>query len=169
MIKEARANSTGNRSPLICVSTKRRWRLYRKKKWHHASIAPSIPHNVPATTSGSFPQTKEVRAGGRNTKPEKGDEASCESFLRGEIRSAVQFQEEVGLDVLVHGEFERNDMVEYFGEQLAGFAVTKNGWVQSCSGMLPFAKLWPVFGQRQITNLASPEHIAYRYPSAEIR
>jgi 5-methyltetrahydropteroyltriglutamate--homocysteine methyltransferase len=85
----------------------------------------------PTTTIGSFPQTKEVRAARAEYKAGKRDEASYEAFLRGEIRSAVQFQEEVGLDVFVHGEFERNDMVEYFGEQLAGFAVTENGWVQS--------------------------------------
>ena len=85
----------------------------------------------PTTTIGSFPQTKEVRAARADYKAGKKDEASYEGFLRQETRSAVQFQEEVGLDVFVHGEFERNDMVEYFGEQLAGFAVTENGWVQS--------------------------------------
>jgi 5-methyltetrahydropteroyltriglutamate--homocysteine methyltransferase len=85
----------------------------------------------PTTTIGSFPQTKEVRAARAEYKAGKRDEASYESFLRAETRSTVQFQEEVGLDVFVHGEFERNDMVEYFGEQLAGFAVTENGWVQS--------------------------------------
>src|SRR5260370_4652684 len=83
------------------------------------------------TTIGSFPQTKEVRAARAEYKTGKKDGPSYESFLRAETRSAVQFQEEVGFDVLVHGEFERNDMVEYFGEQLAGFAVTDNGWVQS--------------------------------------
>jgi 5-methyltetrahydropteroyltriglutamate--homocysteine methyltransferase len=85
----------------------------------------------PTTTIGSFPQTKEVRAARAEYKAGKQDAASYESFLRAETRKAVQFQKEVGLDVLVHGEFERNDMVEYFGEQLAGFAVTENGWVQS--------------------------------------
>jgi 5-methyltetrahydropteroyltriglutamate--homocysteine methyltransferase len=85
----------------------------------------------PTTTIGSFPQTKEVRAVRAEYKAGKRDEGSYESFLRAETEKAVQFQEEVGLDVLVHGEFERNDMVEYFGEQLAGFAVTENGWVQS--------------------------------------
>src|SRR6266404_6273364 len=85
----------------------------------------------PTTTIGSFPQTKEVRTARADYKAGKKDEGSYESFLRAETAKAVQFQEEVGLDVLVHGEFERNDMVEYFGEQLAGFAVTDNGWVQS--------------------------------------
>jgi 5-methyltetrahydropteroyltriglutamate--homocysteine methyltransferase len=85
----------------------------------------------PTTTIGSFPQTKEVRAVRAEYKAGNRDEASYESFLKTETQKAIQFQEEVGLDVLVHGEFERNDMVEYFGEQLAGFAVTENGWVQS--------------------------------------
>ena len=85
----------------------------------------------PTTTIGSFPQTKDVRAARAEYKAGNRDEASYESFLKTETQKAVQFQEEVGLDVLVHGEFERNDMVEYFGEQLAGFAVTENGWVQS--------------------------------------
>lgn len=85
----------------------------------------------PTTTIGSFPQTKEIRAARAEYKAGKRDAASYEAFLRTETEKAVHFQEEVGLDVLVHGEFERNDMVEYFGEQLAGFAVTENGWVQS--------------------------------------
>jgi len=85
----------------------------------------------PTTTIGSFPQTREVRAARAEYRVGKRDAASYESFLRTETEKAVQFQEEIGLDVLVHGEFERNDMVEYFGEQLAGFAVTENGWVQS--------------------------------------
>ncbi len=85
----------------------------------------------PTTTIGSFPQTKEVRTARAEYKAGKRDEAFYDSFLRKETEKAVRFQEEAGLDVLVHGEFERNDMVEYFGEQLAGFAVTENGWVQS--------------------------------------
>ena len=85
----------------------------------------------PTTSIGSFPQTKEVRAARAEYKAGKRDQASYQSFLRDETRRAVQFQEDVGLDVLVHGEFERNDMVEYFGERLVGFAVTENGWVQS--------------------------------------
>ena len=59
------------------------------------------------------------------------DDRSYEAFLRTQTENCIRFQEETGLDVLVHGEFERNDMVEYFGEQLRGFAVTENGWVQS--------------------------------------
>ena len=58
-------------------------------------------------------------------------DSDYEKFLREETARAVRWQEEIGLDVLVHGEFERNDMVQYFGEQLSGFAFTKHGWVQS--------------------------------------
>jgi 5-methyltetrahydropteroyltriglutamate--homocysteine methyltransferase len=87
--------------------------------------------DFPTTTIGSYPQTKEVRvARARNRSGRLSDE-DYRSFLRAEIEKTVRFQEEVGLDVLVHGEFERNDMVEYFGEKLEGFTVTRNGWVQS--------------------------------------
>jgi 5-methyltetrahydropteroyltriglutamate--homocysteine methyltransferase len=85
----------------------------------------------PTTTIGSFPQTKEVREARAQYKAGKRDEASYEAFLRSETEKTIRFQEEIGIDVLVHGEFERTDMVEYFGEQLAGFAATENGWVQS--------------------------------------
>lgn len=85
----------------------------------------------PTTTIGSFPQTKEVREARAAHKAGKQDDSSYEAFLRSQTKDAVRFQEEIGLDVLVHGEFERNDMVEYFGEQLDGFAATENGWVQS--------------------------------------
>jgi 5-methyltetrahydropteroyltriglutamate--homocysteine methyltransferase len=85
----------------------------------------------PTTTIGSFPQTKEVRAARAEFKAGRRDRASYEEFLRNETERTVRYQEEIGLDVLVHGEFERNDMVEYFGEQLEGFAFTQHGWVQS--------------------------------------
>jgi len=85
----------------------------------------------PTTTIGSFPQTKEVR--GWRAKLKKGEISNEEydSLVKKEIESSIRWQEESGIDVLVHGEFERNDMVEYFGEQLDGFVFTKNGWVQS--------------------------------------
>ncbi|MDB5459191.1 MAG: 5-methyltetrahydropteroyltriglutamate--homocysteine S-methyltransferase [Caulobacteraceae bacterium] len=86
---------------------------------------------LPTTTIGSFPQTQALRQAraGRN----KGvlSEADYVVFLREETARAIRWQEEIGLDVLVHGEFERNDMVQYFGEQLSGFAFTQHGWVQS--------------------------------------
>ena len=86
---------------------------------------------LPTTTIGSFPQTPEIRrARAAFKRGETGFLEYLES-MREEIRVAVSRQEALGLDVLVHGEAERNDMVEYFGEQLAGYAVTANGWVQS--------------------------------------
>ncbi len=85
----------------------------------------------PTTTIGSFPQTEEVRkARSAHGKGELTD-AAYETFLREETERAIRWQEEAGLDVLVHGEFERNDMVQYFGEQLSGFVFTKHAWVQS--------------------------------------
>lgn len=86
---------------------------------------------LPTTTIGSFPQTKNVRAARARWKRGELSNPDYERFLEDETKRCVQWQDELGLDVLVHGEFERNDMVEYFGEQLAGFAFTENGWVQS--------------------------------------
>lgn len=85
----------------------------------------------PTTTIGSFPQTKDIRI--NRNKFNKGQLTSeqYEDFIKKEIESVIRFQEEVGLDVLVHGEPERNDMVQYFGEKLDGFVFTINGWVQS--------------------------------------
>lgn len=85
----------------------------------------------PTTTIGSFPQTTAVRKARAAYKRGDLDDIGYESFLKKETESAIRRQETLGLDVLVHGEFERNDMVEYFGERLEGFAFTKNGWVQS--------------------------------------
>jgi 5-methyltetrahydropteroyltriglutamate--homocysteine methyltransferase len=86
---------------------------------------------LPTTTIGSFPQTKEVRKFRADFKAGNISAAVYEKFVQEETTRTIRFQEEIGLDVLVHGEFERNDMVEYFGEQLKGFFFTKNGWVQS--------------------------------------
>lgn len=85
----------------------------------------------PTTTIGSFPQTDELRRARRRFDDHEIDEAAYEQVIRDEIARVVALQEQLGLDVLVHGEPERNDMVEYFGEQLAGFAFTRFGWVQS--------------------------------------
>jgi 5-methyltetrahydropteroyltriglutamate--homocysteine methyltransferase len=85
----------------------------------------------PTTTIGSFPQTPEVRkARAAHAKGEL-SYIDYEAFLKKETEVAIRWQEEIGLDVLVHGEFERNDMVQYFGEQLSGFAFTRHAWVQS--------------------------------------
>lgn len=86
---------------------------------------------LPTTTIGSFPQTAEVRKARAAHGKRELDDAGYEKFLREETRLAVRWQEEIGIDVLVHGEFERNDMVQYFGEQLSGFAFSRHGWVQS--------------------------------------
>jgi 5-methyltetrahydropteroyltriglutamate--homocysteine methyltransferase len=85
----------------------------------------------PTTTIGSFPQTAEVRAARRKLHDGQMTAADYDRFIAQQIDKTITLQEEIGLDVLVHGEFERNDMVEYFGEQLAGFAFTEHGWVQS--------------------------------------
>ncbi|MTI12456.1 5-methyltetrahydropteroyltriglutamate--homocysteine S-methyltransferase [Sansalvadorimonas verongulae] len=85
----------------------------------------------PTTTIGSFPQTTEIRRVRRQFKKGELSAASYRSQMESEIKDVVARQEQLGLDVLVHGEAERNDMVEYFGEQLDGFAFTSNGWVQS--------------------------------------
>ncbi|HLR14136.1 MAG TPA: 5-methyltetrahydropteroyltriglutamate--homocysteine S-methyltransferase [Burkholderiaceae bacterium] len=85
----------------------------------------------PTTTIGSFPQTAEIRALRRKWRNGELSDAAYEEAIRNEIKEVIRFQEEIGLDVLVHGEPERNDMVEYFGELLGGFAFTRNGWVQS--------------------------------------
>ncbi|NEG96942.1 5-methyltetrahydropteroyltriglutamate--homocysteine S-methyltransferase [Bifidobacterium sp. SMB2] len=86
---------------------------------------------LPTTTIGSFPQTREVRS--TRAKFRKGEisKAEYDKFIAEQIDDVLKKQEEIGLDVLVHGEFERNDMVEYFGQSLNGFLFTKNAWVQS--------------------------------------
>ncbi|WP_191251687.1 5-methyltetrahydropteroyltriglutamate--homocysteine S-methyltransferase [Kordiimonas sediminis] len=85
----------------------------------------------PTTTIGSFPQTKDVRKA--RAAYGRGDmsRSDYEAFLKAETKTAIEVQEDIGIDVLVHGEFERNDMVQYFGEKMAGYAFTKHGWVQS--------------------------------------
>ncbi|EAY27837.1 5-methyltetrahydropteroyltriglutamate--homocysteine S-methyltransferase [Microscilla marina] len=85
----------------------------------------------PTTTIGSFPQTAEIRKLRQQFKKGQLTQAEYEDLLQQNIEQTIRWQESVGLDVLVHGEYERNDMVEYFGELLEGFVFTKNGWVQS--------------------------------------
>ncbi|EOT40515.1 5-methyltetrahydropteroyltriglutamate--homocysteine S-methyltransferase [Enterococcus columbae] len=86
---------------------------------------------LPTTTIGSFPQTKEVKQ--KRAQFNRGDitEQAYEAFVQAKINEWLAWQSEIGLDVLVHGEFERNDMVEYFGQNLAGYLFSQNGWVQS--------------------------------------
>jgi len=85
----------------------------------------------PTTTIGSFPQTTEVRNARARWKKGELSDADYDRFLKEETAKCVAWQDEIGIDMPVHGEFERNDMVEYFGENLEGFAFTSNGWVQS--------------------------------------
>ncbi len=86
---------------------------------------------LPTTTIGSFPQTSEIRKARREFKKGNLEIDDYKQVMRNYIDDCVEFQEECGLDILVHGEPERNDMVEYFGEQLKGFGFSENGWVQS--------------------------------------
>lgn len=86
---------------------------------------------LPTTTIGSFPQTKQVRAERARLRKGEISQKQYDEFIRRQIDDVVAKQEQIGLDVLVHGEFERNDMVEYFGQNLNGFLFTKNAWVQS--------------------------------------
>ncbi|KIO74494.1 5-methyltetrahydropteroyltriglutamate--homocysteine methyltransferase [Pedobacter lusitanus] len=99
----------------------------RRIAQHNALKLPLFP----TTTIGSFPQTPEVRSWRAKFKKGSLTLAEYDALIEKETEETIRFQENTGIDVLVHGEFERNDMVEYFGEQLAGFVFTKNGWVQS--------------------------------------
>lgn len=118
---------------------------------------------LPTTTIGSFPQTAEVRQKRKEFHAGKLTDEAYASFLQDKIRECVNEQEKMGLDVLVHGEFERNDMVEYFGENLAGFVFTRHAWVQSYGTRCvkppvifgdvyrerPFTVDWITFAQQQ--------------------
>lgn len=106
----------------------RRNRHTQRRKAQDAAFA--LPP-FPTTTIGSFPQTPEIRAARAAHKAGTLDAKAYAEAMRKEIEGVVRFQERVGLDVLVHGEAERNDMVEYFGEQLEGYVFSRNGWVQS--------------------------------------
>ncbi|MBW1600024.1 5-methyltetrahydropteroyltriglutamate--homocysteine S-methyltransferase [Streptomyces sp. JJ38] len=86
---------------------------------------------LPTTTIGSFPQTTELRTARADLRAGRIDTAGYEERIKAEIREVVSFQEKTGIDVLVHGEPERNDMVQYFAEQLTGYLATQHGWVQS--------------------------------------
>ena len=99
----------------------------RRQRQHRALELPAFP----TTTIGSFPQTREVRQARAAFRRGELSDAEYERRMRAGIERVIRFQEEAGLDVLVHGEPERNDMVQYFAEQLEGFASTDHGWVQS--------------------------------------
>lgn len=108
--------------------SKRRSKFADRKKAQQRKF--NLP-SFPTTTIGSFPQTKEVRKWRRDLKKGLITQEEYDKAIAEETEKAIRIQEDLGIDVLVHGEFERNDMVEYFGEQLAGYAFTQNGWVQS--------------------------------------
>jgi 5-methyltetrahydropteroyltriglutamate--homocysteine methyltransferase len=110
----------------VTEADRRRASMYAERRPQQVSLP-----LYPTTTIGSFPQTTEVRTTRRQFLNGTMDRAGYEAFIEAQIVKTLAQQEEIGLDVLVHGEFERNDMVEYFGEQLAGFAFTEHGWVQS--------------------------------------
>jgi 5-methyltetrahydropteroyltriglutamate--homocysteine methyltransferase len=99
----------------------------RREAQRHAIELPLLP----TTTIGSFPQTPEVRRARAAHARGAIDDAAYDQFLATAITDAVRWQDEIGIDVLVHGEFERNDMVQYFAEQLEGYVFTEHGWVQS--------------------------------------
>lgn len=106
----------------------------RGNEYNHRAVAQENALKLPllaTTTIGSFPQTQEIRKTRRAFKQGLIDEVLYEEKIRQEISEVIKIQENLGLDVLVHGEAERNDMVEYFGELLDGFAFTENAWVQS--------------------------------------
>jgi len=122
-------NDVKNRVANISASDDKRESTFdiRRKSQTEALNLPLFP----TTTIGSFPQTAEVRSWRAKFKKGELSAAEYNDLIEKETEATIRFQEETGIDVLVHGEFERNDMVEYFGEQLAGFTFTKNGWVQS--------------------------------------
>jgi len=108
--------------------------LKREKPFKERAIAQKSKFKLPllpTTTIGSYPQTKEVREARAKFKKGEISVAQYEKFLEEKTLEVMHWQDEMGIDVPVHGEFERNDMVEYFGEQLDGFAFTEYGWVQS--------------------------------------
>lgn len=122
---------------------------------------------LPTTSIGSFPQTPEVRSNRLAFKQAKISATQYTEFNQSKIKECIKLQEEIGLDVLVHGEFERNDMVEYFGESLEGFLFTQNGWVQSygtrcvkppvvwgdVARTKPITVSWSEFAQKQSTKI----------------
>lgn len=118
---------------------------------------------LPTTTIGSFPQTREVKQKRAAFRKHEISQEGYDEFIAERIDSWIRFQEEIGLDVLVHGEFERNDMVEYFGQHLEGYVFTKKAWVQSygtrcvkppiiwgdVSRKAPITVRWSVYAQKQ--------------------
>ncbi len=132
----ARRNSPRVNNPAVKAAVARVTADLGKRSSVYAERAPkqstflNLP-DFPTTTIGSFPQTADIRRARSEFKAGRLDEAGYQVAMRAEIERSVREQEKLGLDVLVHGEAERNDMVEYFGEQLDGYAFSQFGWVQS--------------------------------------
>jgi 5-methyltetrahydropteroyltriglutamate--homocysteine methyltransferase len=118
-----------HRAQTVTSADSRRQSPYANR--HTAQAARLNLPAFPTTTIGSFPQTQDVRRARADHRKGALSDADYNAFLRDKTADCVRRQEQLGLDMLVHGEFERNDMVEYFGEQLSGFAFTRLGWVQS--------------------------------------
>lgn len=110
------------------VMTRRRHSYGQRRQTQREALPLPL---FPTTTIGSFPQTPEIRSARSKFKRGELMQDQYDAFLQKTLRETIRFQEEIGLDVLVHGEAERNDMVEFFGEQLDGFVFSGNGWVQS--------------------------------------
>ncbi len=130
-LRSARLNNPKVKAALAKISATMgaRRSAYAERAARQAALL-QLPR-YPTTTIGSFPQTAEIRKARSQFKTGKLDEAGYRAAMQAEIARSVREQEALGLDVLVHGEAERNDMVEYFGEQLEGFAFSQYGWVQS--------------------------------------
>lgn len=132
---KTRAESPRTHNPTVAEKVGKLTTLQRDRAPFSERIAAQQARlNLPAfptTTIGSFPQTQDIRKLRRDWRSGALSDTAYEKEIRAEIERVIRFQEDIDLDVLVHGEAERNDMVEYFGELLGGFAFTQNGWVQS--------------------------------------
>ena len=114
---------------------------------------------LPATTIGSLPQTRDIRQGRLKWRRGEWLEEEYQEFIKSNVREWIQRQEDIGLDVLIHGEFERNDMVEFFGEKLDGFAFTKYAWVQSYGSRC--VKPPVIYGDVTLTGPMTVKEITY--------
>jgi 5-methyltetrahydropteroyltriglutamate--homocysteine methyltransferase len=135
-LREAKRNSPLRRQPTVRdrLAKIEPADLARKSSFEERRIAQKallkLPP-LPTTTIGSFPHSDELRALRTAVRENRVSQVEYDAFVEEEIARVIRWQDELGLDVLVHGEFERSDMVEYFGQRLHGFAITENGWVQS--------------------------------------
>ena len=141
----------------------RDFRSFGKSEHSAGETQPAIL--LPTTTIGSFPQTAEVRKSRAAFRKGQMSKQEYEAFIRDKIASCIKLQEQIGLDVLVHGEYERNDMVEYFGQSLEGFIFTEKGWVQSYGTRCVKPPI--IWGDISRTKPITVEHIVYAQSSME--